>query len=156
MNIDDIYSDISHPVTPQEAAQSYRATHGRGASRHIAVEFGVSQRTAQRWLAGTQRPRNAEPLMAAAARDNAPQVRANVFRNASGVNVGTVQVLEKSPGKRSARNVGTVFCDLSSVADALDAGASQQQAADMISDIVMAAYGTDALAAVDYGAFDIF
>lgn len=150
-------NSLGRPANVQEAVQSHRTTHGRGTSKFVAATFGVSVRTAQRWLAGTQTPRNAAAVMAQA---DVRYVRSNALRNAQGANVGSVQVVSKSDGKPSGkRNVGEVFCDFGAVADALDAGASIDDAARLMSDVVLDAYGGhagDHLFVADYGALDLF
>jgi hypothetical protein len=137
--------------------QSLRANDGRGTSRYVADRFGVSVRTAQRWLAGTQRPRNPGPVMAVA---DPGQVRSQTLRGAQGVDVGRVTVIEKSPGTPGGtRNVGVVEIDLSEVADLLDAGGSEADAEALMSDVIMDAYGPGTgshLAIDDYPTFDLY
>lgn len=70
-----VLRQLGRASTPQQALQSLRANDGRGTSRYVADRFGVSVRTAQRWLAGTQRSRNPGPVMAAADPGRRPPLR---------------------------------------------------------------------------------
>lgn len=75
------------------AMTAVRTEHGRGASRWLASRAGVSQRTAQRWMAGTQKPGKA-------AHQAVQQIRHGQQRRAAGerlrqittVDVGEVAV----------------------------------------------------------------
>lgn len=151
------WEQLGQARTAQEAMQSLRATHGRGTSRHIADTFGVSMRTAQRWLAGTQRPRNEARVIAAA---DTRTVRSQTLRSAQGVTVGRVAVVTKSSDTPDGqRNIGTVLTDFGFIADAIDSGATEREAHAMLDEAILDAYGGrtgDHLNISEYGQFDIF
>lgn len=128
---------LLQPGSTTEAARSHIATHGRGTSRWLAQEYGVSQRTAQRWLAGTQRPRNASAVIAGA---DTRQIRISKLRQVSTARLGQVTIYEKSPRRRSVRNYGDVEVDMSPVADLLAAGGSEAEADELARDIFTGAY----------------
>lgn len=128
---------LLRPVSATEAARSHIATHGRGTSRWLAQRYRVSQRTAQRWLAGTQRPRNPAAMIAGA---DTAQVRINALRQIQIARLGRVSVWEKSPRRRSSRDFGELAVDMSPVADLLAAGGSEAEADEMARDIFTSAY----------------
>jgi hypothetical protein len=121
---------------PASFAEAINVLRDRG-SQWLADTFGVSRRTAQRWLAGTQQPGNTEagrarrqavmrtPISAATRR----RLAAAALRRARTLSVGKIKVATKSTGKPAgSRSIGTVLVDaearveLDEVADLLDAG----------------------------------
>jgi hypothetical protein len=151
-------SAIGKPVNASEALT------GRS-SRWIAGKFGVSMRTAQRWRKGTQQPTDKgdrrEKVMKSADADTRRKVAAEALRDARAVNVGRVQVVDKSPrGKGKGRkrdeyrNVGVVQLDGTSrdkmreAADALESG-DTDRAERLMSEAVLTSPGKNYGSALD-------
>lgn len=106
-----IIGKVGRPANLREAMDEYRAEHGRHASRAIADRFGVSQRTAQHWLKGDQRPggkagtapaREAERKITQSVDRN--RAAARHFRAAQTIHVGTVHL--RASSKSGPHNVG--------------------------------------------------
>lgn len=128
-----IIGKVGKPASVREAMDDYRAEHGRHASRALADRFGVSQRTAQRWLKGEQRPggkagtapaREAERKITRSV--NRPRAAARHIRGAQTIHVGTVYL--RASSKSGPRNVGDLRvtpdmrAELDRVADLIEAG----------------------------------
>lgn len=129
----ELVSKVGKPANVREAMDEYRAEHGRHASRAIADRFGVSQRTAQRWLKGTQRPggrastrkaRELEQRITQAV--DRPRAAARHIREAQTIHVGKVYL--RASSKSGPRNVGDLRvtpdmrAELDRVADLIEAG----------------------------------
>lgn len=152
-----VLRSLGRAMNPREAIESLVAEHGRGTTRWIAEQLGVSRRTVQRWRKGTQTPRNVGRVTALA---DQRQVRVNTMRNAQAVSVGSVSVYSKSSGALDgSRNIGTVGVDFNFAADLLEDGAPEEEVEAAMSDAVMDAYGGDGfgdvLGADEYDSFDV-
>lgn len=128
-----VVSKIGRPATLREAMDEYRAEHGRHASRVLADRFGVSQRTAQRWLKGEQRPggksgtaRAAEAEQRITRAVDRNRSAARHVRGAQTVHVGTVFLrVSKDYGPRNVgdlRVTPDMRAELDRVADLIEAG----------------------------------
>ncbi len=151
---------ISQIGKPQNVAESL----ANRTSKWIAEHFGVSRRTAQRWKAGSQQPGKRvggpEKVMGSASAETRRTVAASALRGATAVNVGRVEVVDKSPrGKgprpgRNFRNVGVVQLDpasrnrMNEAAEALEAG-DTQRAEQLMSEAVLRTAGKDYGAALE-------
>ncbi|WP_075297805.1 MULTISPECIES: hypothetical protein [unclassified Pseudonocardia] len=156
-NAKSVLRSLGRAMNPREAIESLVAEHGRGTTRWLAEELGVSMRTVQRWRKGTQAPRDSQRVTGLA---DAQQVRVNALRSARTVSVGAVSVISRSSGAPDGgRNVGTVGADFNIAADLLEQGASEDEVQAAISDAVMDGYGGNGFGEVleidDYGSFDI-
>jgi len=153
-----LISGIGKPVNASEALT------GR-TSRWIASKFGVSMRTAQRWKKGTQQPTDRgdrrEKVMKSADADTRRKVAADALRNANAVNIGRVQVVDKSPrGKGKARkrneyrNVGVVQIEgtsrekMQEAASALESG-DTERAERLMSEAILTSPGKNYGSALD-------
>jgi hypothetical protein len=126
----------------QAAMGFLRREHGKGTSRWLANQFGVSMRTAQKYLAGTQSPVYRKP-------DRATKIAAlaasSRLRAARRIHVGRVSV-EYDGKAAGGRRIDTMQVDddmragLASVADLLDAG-DLDAAGGALSDAVLNGYG---------------
>jgi hypothetical protein len=102
-------SQLGKPTTISEALT------GRS-SKWIADKFGVSRRTAQRWLKGTQQPkpdRRAAVLKSVDAKQRR-KIAAEAIREARAVNAGRVAVKAdtgRAAAREGTRNVGLVQLD---------------------------------------------
>lgn len=157
MNGRSVFRSLGRAVDAREAIESLVAEHGRGTTRWIAEQLGVSQRTVQRWRKGTQSPRNTAGVARLA---DPNRVRVNALRNARAVSVGSVSVFSRSSGALDgSRNVGMVGADFNVAADLLEQGASEEEVQAAISDAVMDGYGGNGFGEVlgidDYSAFDL-
>jgi hypothetical protein len=130
-----------------DALSAIRTAHGKGSSRYLADTYGVSMRTAQRWLAGTQAP--AESRRSQVESDPSAQraSTAQRIRSASAVNVGVAAVVSKSSGKADgSRNVGLRIADgrmhrdLERAANLYESG-DDERAEEAFSDAIMRSYG---------------
>jgi hypothetical protein len=133
-------------------------------SKWIAEHFGVSRRTAQRWKAGTQQPGKRvggpEQIEKSANAETRRAVAANAIRSATAINVGRVEVVDKSPrGKgprpgKNFRNVGVVQLDPASrermeeAAELLESG-DTEGAERLMGEAVLQGYGS-ALSVADW------
>ena len=135
----------------KEAVDAIRDAHpGKGeASKYLMDAYGVSRRTAQKWLKGEQAPSDRGGRKSAVAADKraARRIAANQMRRAKVVAAGKVQVVSKSDLKSAGtRNVGVVQITararqlLDQAAAALESGADEQ-AGQLASDAIMNAYG---------------
>jgi hypothetical protein len=110
-------------------------------SKWIADHFGVSRRTAQRWKAGSQQPGKRvggpEQVAKSANAETRRTVAASALRGATAVNVGRIEVVDKSPRKgarpgKQYRNVGVVQLDpearerMNEAAEAIEAGDTER------------------------------
>lgn len=127
-------------------------------SKWIAQHFGVSRRTAQRWKAGSQQPGKRvggpDKVMGSANAETRRTVAAQAMRGTTAVNVGRIEVVDKSPrGKgprpgKNYRNVGVVQLDPASqarmdeAADALEAG-DTERAEQLMSEAILRTSGKD-------------
>jgi hypothetical protein len=111
--------------------------------------YGVSRRTAQKWLAGSQAPAERGGRRDAVRNDKraARKIAADQMRSAKVAAVGKVEVQSKSVQKPAgARNVGVVTLDpqsrqmLNEAAALLESG-MDEQAAQKASDAIMRSYG---------------
>lgn len=138
---------LGRPLNWREALSAIRAEHGKGTSRFLAGELGVSMRTAQRWQAGAQVPSTRDnrqgALSGVAKRD---YVAAQALRRASTVTVGHVKVDSRSSGQPDgSRPVGTLLVDplmraeLANVANLLENG-QHEAAGDALSDALLGGY----------------
>jgi len=152
-----VLRSLGRAMNPREAIESLVAEHGRGTTRWIAGQLGVSMRTVQRWRKGTQDPRDMDRVTSLA---NEQQVRINALRSAQTASVGSVSVFSRSSGQfDGTRDIGTVSADFGIAADLLEQGASEEEVQAAISDAVMDGYGGDGfgevLGAEDYSSFDL-
>ncbi|MDG9679047.1 hypothetical protein [Micromonospora sp. DH14] len=111
--------------------------------------YGVSRRTAQKWLKGDQAPSERGGRRDAVRGDKraARRIAADQMRSAKVAAVGKIQVVSKSNQKPAgSRNVGVVTIDpqsrrlLNEAASLLESG-MDDQAAQKASDAIMSAYG---------------
>lgn len=128
------------PASFGEALNSHRAEHGRGTSKWVAQEYGVSVRTAQRWLAGTQQPRAASVRQSVMAGADRSQVRIKALRQVNSVDLGSAAMFDKSAGRNVRRDLGSLEVDMSPVADLLERGGSEAEADALTAQIYEAAY----------------
>ncbi|WP_226360970.1 hypothetical protein [Pseudonocardia sp. ICBG1142] len=152
-----ILQSLGRAANPREAIESLTAEHGRGTTRWVAEQLGVSMRTVQRWRKGTQSPRDTGQVTGLA---NEQRVRINALRNAQTTSVGRVSVYSRSSGTLDGgRDVGTVGVDFNIAADLMEQGASEEEIQAAISDAVMDGYGGngfgDVLTIDDYESFDL-
>lgn len=113
MDFREAMGELGRPMDWRESILAIRDEHGPGASRHIASTFGVSMRTAQRWLAGTQQPARHRREEVRAAGDR-KRVAARALRSARTVSVGRVKVINRSTGRPDGtRPVGVLDVDQS-------------------------------------------
>lgn len=131
-----------------EAIKAAMTARGQ-ASRYLADRYGVSRRTAQKWLKGDQAPavRGGTRGKVQGDRNASLKIAADKMRNARGLAVGKVQVIDKSKGNPAGnRNVGVVAVDpqmrqeLATAAELLEAG-MVEQAQQIVSDAIMGGYG---------------
>lgn len=87
-------------VSWQDVVGEYRSQFGSGASRRLAEDFGRSQRSARRWLAGTSQPSGQDSTDWQRARMVAAT---NQLRGAT-LSPGRMTVLRVSPGITSTYN----------------------------------------------------
>jgi hypothetical protein len=145
---------VSQIGKPQNAAEALV----NRTSRWIVKHFGVSMRTAQRWKKGTQQPGKRvggpEQVTKSANAETRRTVAAQAMRGTTAVNVGRVEVVDKSPrGKgpkpgKNFRTVGVVQLDersrerMAEAADALEAG-DTERAGQLMSEAVLRTSGKD-------------
>jgi len=144
---------ISRVGKPQNTAEALT----NRTSKWVAEHFGVSRRTAQKWKAGTQQPgkRVGGPgaVEKSANTETRRTVAAGALRAATAVNVGRIEVLDKSPRAKGPkpgknyRNVGVVQLDpesqerMNEAADALEAG-DTERAEQLMGAAVLQGYGS--------------
>src|SRR5690242_5438012 len=157
MKFGSLISQIGKPQNVAEALVNR-------SSKWIADHFGVSRRTAQRWKAGSQQPGKRvggpERVVKSANVETRRTVAASALRGASAVNVGRVEVVDKSPrGKgpkpgKNFRNVGVVQLDqrgrerMNEAAEALEAG-DTERAERLMSEAVLRSPDKDYGSALD-------
>ncbi|PRY28583.1 hypothetical protein [Umezawaea tangerina] len=134
------------------AQQAIRAEHGTGASRWLAQQAGISQRTARRWLSA-ELPRSRTDIVARLA--NRLFTAAQRLRTAQSIDFGAVAVTYDGHHE-GTRHIGPVTVDpalardLATVATHLETG-SLPAAADALSTAALTAYspGLEDTLAVD-------
>ncbi len=156
MRFTNLISQIGKPQNVAEALTNRT-------SKWIAQHFGVSRRTAQRWKAGSQQPGKRvggpEQVEKSANAETRRKVAAQAMRGATAVNVGRIEVVDKSPrGKgprpgKNYRNVGVVQLDTASqalmneAAEAIEDG-DTERAEELMSEAVLHSYGGGAESAL--------
>jgi hypothetical protein len=139
---------VSQIGKPQNVAESLV----NRTSKWVADHFGVSLRTAQKWKSGkgrkqadgTYKPQapgkevgGSEGVVKSANAETRRTVAASALRGASAVNVGRIEVVDKSPRKgarpgKQYRNVGVVQLDpearerMNEAAEAIEAGDTER------------------------------
>lgn len=131
-----------------------RAEHGTRASTWLAARLQVSQRTAQRYLAGTQRPsRRTAGRIANVRRAVGRRAAAAQIRRVRTVNVGRVPVYDLSGGVGDGyRTIGTVDVTavMDRVADLYEQG-RDEEAEELFDNAVIAAYAGESDISDDSG-----
>jgi hypothetical protein len=154
MQFTEIIDSIARTASITYAQEAIRAEHGKGASRWLAQEAGISQRTARRWLS-TSLPRSRTDVVARLA--NRLHIAARRLRAAESVDFGAVAVVYDGQHE-GTRHIGPVAVDdalardLGTVAGYLETG-SLAAAADAMSGAALAAYSPgleDTLAVEEY------
>jgi hypothetical protein len=142
MSISDDIRAACAPRDWQDSLAAIRRQHGRGTSRWIAEHVGISQRQAQRWLAGQVQHSEYEDQVEDLA--DPGWLVADALASAGALDVGRVEVFYdgKSQG---TRNVGTLVVDeemhgLLTQAGALYAEGMDEQAEAIISDAILGGY----------------
>lgn len=151
---------VSQIGKPQNVAESLV----NRTSKWVAEHFGVSRRTAQRWKAGSQQPGNRVGgpgrIEKSANAETRRTVAAQALRGATAVNVGRIEVVDKSPrGKgpkpgKNYRNIGVVQLDpdsrerMNEAAEALEAG-DTERAEQLMSEAVLRTPDYDTRGALD-------
>lgn len=144
-------------TAPVKAAQeALRQSYGKGASRWVAGEVGLSQRQAQRWLSADYPRSRAGQIMELVA---ASTIAAHVLRIAARVDPGSVGVYYKGNGRdEGSRNIDG-FTPSTQVRVYLERAADDlvrddlEAAADAFSDAVICGYEEgleDTLGVSDY------
>src|SRR3954470_17954732 len=120
---------LNDRTTVRDALDRYRSTHGRGASKALAAELGVSQRQAQRYLKGDVRKPPATKGTAIIKTVPPAARQADQLRRAQMVGAGALPVVARSPNASDGpRRVGTRMlsaearADLAAAAELLEAG----------------------------------
>ncbi|MFI5497355.1 hypothetical protein [Actinoplanes sp. NPDC051859] len=144
MNFRDVIREkLGAAGTVSEAIGSFRAAHGRRASRELADKFGVSMRTAQKWLKGDQAPASTRSEQVRRGAEHG-RLAADSLRNAQALTIGDIEV-EYDGKPQGKRKVGTVHVDgnlrtaLDEVADLIEMG-SLDEAEQLYSDAILGAY----------------
>lgn len=126
-----------------------RQHHGREASKWLSEKLGVSRRTAQRYLAGSQQPSAKTGKRLNRVKASAPisrQVAANRIAGVRRVNCGTASVVSKSDGTpdgiRRLNEVDLPPGVMEQIAELYRQGEDAEAEA-MFDDAVMAIYGGD-------------
>lgn len=155
-DFEEVVDGLARTAPVQAAQNALRQAHGKGTSRWVAGEIGLSQRQAQRWLSADYPRSRAGQIMELVA---ATTIVAHVLRIATRVNPGQVGVYYKGTGRdEKTRNIDgftpsaqvRVYLDRAAddlVRDDLDA------AADAFSDAVICGYEEgleDTLGVADY------
>jgi hypothetical protein len=155
MNFREVVTNLSRTANVRHAQAALRAAYGKGATRWIAEQAGVSPRTARRWMSATPPAGRVAVIIALLAGE---AIAAQRIRHAAGISVGTVAVAydERDEGSRfiGDLDVDTYMAqELEAAANALEEG-NWDAAADAFSDAVIAGYSDglqDTLSVWDYG-----
>jgi hypothetical protein len=142
-DFEQVMDGLARTAPVQAAQNALRQSLGKGASRWVAEEAGLSQRQAQRWLSANYPRSRASQIMELVA---ASTIAAHVLRIATRVNPGQVGVYYKGTGRdEKTRNidafvVGTqVRVYLERAADDL-VREDLEAAADAFSDAIVCGY----------------
>lgn len=150
MNFGQIVADLVAVAEVEDAQRAIRVAHGSGASRWVAAEANIVERTGRRWLSSNP-PASRIPVIVALADELI--VAAQVMRRSSGtLDVGRVSV-SYDGHDQGTRDVGEVEIDLEPIADALE-DRDEGYAEELFSNAVMDAYQSglsDALTVENYG-----
>jgi hypothetical protein len=155
MNFRELVTDLARGVNVRHAQAAIRAAYGKSATRWIAEQAGVSQRTARRWMSSAPPAGRTGVIVALVPREAATAQR---IRHAAGISVGTVAVSydERDEGSRFIGDLDVdtyMASELDAAADALEEG-NWDAAADAFSNAVIAGYADglqDTLSVWDYG-----
>jgi len=146
MEFTDVVASLARGAGVVHAQAAIRAAHGRGASRWLAQEQGISPRTARRWLSGNYPRGRARAITDAASGLGVGPIAAQRIAYASALSVGKVRVAYRGDARdEGARRIGRIPVrsatagHLSDAAQELLSGNSSQ-AADAFSDAVISGY----------------
>ena len=171
--------EITDHITTSEAQAAIRDTHGRGASKWLAANAGIAQRTARRWLGSSPPAARRDQITALGARNATPATRRAAAARADTSTRTAVadRILPSSrraaatlrgtqgrvsPGRTSVsydgepegdRNIWTVDIDIQPVIDNLEADNSDA-AADAFQDEILEAYGAGLSENLEISDFD--
>lgn len=131
-------------LSMEETLEQVRADHGRQASQWLADKLGVSRRTAQRYLAGTQRPsKRTRQRLPNVERSVRRKVAAGKISRVSRISVGRVAVINLSAGDYDGtRDIGNVSIPadvMQEIAD-LYANGQDQEAEDLLNQAIVNIY----------------
>lgn len=141
MNFGDIVRTLARTARADDVQAAIRHQYGKGATRWVAAEAGISPRTARRWMSDSP-PRSRIPVLVGLLAAN--NVAAQRLRTARSISAGTVAVSYDDLDQGS-RSIGDLDVDdamadeLAMAADALDEG-DLAAAADAFSDAVIMGY----------------
>lgn len=141
MNFREMIDSVVASARVQDVQAAIRAAEGRGATRWVAAQAGISQRTARRWLSNNP-PRSR--VTALIGLIDTTSIAAYRIRGAESISIGTVAVAYDDQDEGS-RNIGDLDVDsdmanaLAHAAEALESG-DWAAAEDWFSDAVIMGY----------------
>ncbi|WP_345572141.1 MULTISPECIES: helix-turn-helix transcriptional regulator [Actinomycetes] len=130
-----------------ETLEQVRNEHGKKASSWLADKLGVSRRTAQRYLAGTQNPsKRTRQRIPNVERSVRRKVAAGKISRVRSMNVGRVVVINLSAGDEDGtRDIGNVSLppEIMEEIAALYADGQDQEAEDLLNQAIVNIYAND-------------
>ncbi|MFC7344533.1 hypothetical protein [Saccharopolyspora griseoalba] len=162
MNFNEALSKAAGKITTEEAQDVIRAQFGRGATRWVAQEAGISMRSAQRWMSGNPPASRTGRLRKLASDQLKVQAFGRRLQASTVVRVGEIRLRygrTEDQGKRCPYNTknGSEWFNVSGlesngVLDALKAG-DIEKAEELFSQAVLDAYGIEDTDTFDIGDF---